>query len=499
MADHRQHQLARRELVDGRCRKRATIGPALAARVRGNRLRERHGRLEVAEQHQVVHVRGGGLEHVAPLVEVFLDAQQVEQQLQIEAPDFGVRDGGHPRRDALGRIVADPIDVDRLRASGRELARVLRRHELLVPVREQHLAGAMPEIAEPGLAAKRRLRDLGFGELHQRGPAFGFRDERLERLRKASRGAALRDDRPGDEPRDGLVAHAIDHLPDHVDAALGRLIALREQFEHDFRRQPARGGGRVGHHRVEPSRVGVENGARHQAEEANERLGLSADAAVGRAFVDAAGELAEARRIAGDLEQRLDRFLVEIDGVALEAVAQDRVPRGVEAALPFAQHLGVVDLADLQVLAAGRAPQAAEAALEQHLLGRPRDEQQEAAPRGRLGAVQEFQFAHQVVVQQLGELAHRRVVAAGCAAVDRERAGLHGDRERSQYGGAMRRLHQARQRARDGRMAVRIERDRPRRGLACAGERDQAFGDVGGERLGRSLGHQSVGVNAWDL
>ena len=212
VADHRLHQMAGGQPIDGGDREGATVGAAVAARFACDRLRQRHGRFEVAEQDEVVDVRDGRLQHVAPAVGIGLDAQQVEQQLQVEAANFGIGDRGQPRRDALGRVVADALDVDRLRARLAELARVVGRDELLVAIRQQHLRGALPQILERRLAAQRRLEDLGFGQLHQPGPAFVFGDERLEGLRQPRRGAALGDDRAGDEGGDGLVAHAIDHL-----------------------------------------------------------------------------------------------------------------------------------------------------------------------------------------------------------------------------------------------------------------------------------------------
>ena len=54
---------------------------------------------------------------------------------------------------------------------------------------------------------------------------------------------------------------------------------------------------------------------------------------------------------------------VQIDGVAGQAVGDDAVPGGVDARLALAQHLGVVDLADLEVRAARRGPEPADARL----------------------------------------------------------------------------------------------------------------------------------------
>ena len=176
------------------------------------------------------------------------------------AAHFGVGHRGEPRRDPLGRVVADALDVDGLRARPAELARVVGRDELVVAIRQQHLRGALPEILERRLAAERRLEDFLLRQLHQPGPAIVFADERLERLRQPRRGAALGDDRAGDERGDRLVAHPIDHRADDVEAALRRLVPLGQQLQHHFRRQMARRRGGVLQHGLQ--QVGARRSSR---------------------------------------------------------------------------------------------------------------------------------------------------------------------------------------------------------------------------------------------
>ena len=120
----------------------------------GKRLHQRHRRLEVAEQDEVVDVGDDRLHDSPPAFGIVLEAQQVEQQPEIEPADLGVGDRRQPRGHPFGRVVAHLLDVDRQRARRRQLARVLGGDELLVAVRQQHLRGAMPQVLEAGVPAR---------------------------------------------------------------------------------------------------------------------------------------------------------------------------------------------------------------------------------------------------------------------------------------------------------------------------------------------------------
>jgi hypothetical protein len=100
---------------------------------------------------------GNHRRHVAPLAGVPFDAQQVEQQIEIQLAQRGVRDGRHPFLDPPRRIVGHALDFDCQRAGRGELAGVRIRHELLVGIRHQHVGGPAPQILEPRLAADVRF------------------------------------------------------------------------------------------------------------------------------------------------------------------------------------------------------------------------------------------------------------------------------------------------------------------------------------------------------
>ena len=59
----------------------------------------------------------------------------------------------------------------------------------------------------------------------------------------------------------------------------------------------------------------------------------------------------------------------------------------------FAQHLGVVDFPNFHMLTAGGRPEPCNSAFDQQLLGRTAQQQEERAPGGRIGTVQDAQFA----------------------------------------------------------------------------------------------------------
>ena len=77
--------------------------------------------------------------------------------------------------------------------------------------------------------------------------------------------------------------------------------------------------------------------------------------------------------------------------------------------LLLAQHLGVVDLLDLDARAAGRRPEVPDAAVGADVLGRTREQQQQRAPRLGVGARIQRQAADELAVQQLGQLGDRGI------------------------------------------------------------------------------------------
>ena len=232
----------------------------------------------------------------------------------------------------------------------------------------------------------------------------------------------------------------------------------------------------------------------HQTEEANERLGLSADAAVGRALVDA---LASSPNRAGSPAISSSVLSVASSRSTASPSRQcaGSCPTRRRGRPSGREDLAVVDLADLRCgrrsrPTGGRSRPRAAA---------PRVAERRAAgsrARRRLGAVQEFQFADQVVVQQLGEFAQRRVVAPGARpSIVRRRldAIAIGPGTVARVADSTRR--EGAPQSRDGRQ----DRASPsRRGLACAREVDEACA-TSGERGSGDPWDIERGVNAWDL
>ena len=80
----------------------------------------------------------------------------------------------------------------------------------------------------------------------------------------------------------------------------------------------------------------------------------------------------------------------------------------------------------------------------EQVLGRACQQQQEGAPRLRVGAAHQPQFADQVAVQQVGQLGDGRIRSDRRAVVDQQAVGQHGDGHRAASRGACGRVHQAR-------------------------------------------------------
>ncbi len=116
-------------------------------------------------------------------------------------------DRRQPGTNARGRIVADLVDLQRLRLRLREgqLLRVRIRHELGVRIVHQHLGGLLPDALEFVGIVLERLRRL----LHRGGENFllfaGIGDQGLERRRETRVGAVVLDDVVDEELADHLV------------------------------------------------------------------------------------------------------------------------------------------------------------------------------------------------------------------------------------------------------------------------------------------------------
>lgn len=149
-------------------------------------------------------------------------------------------------------------------------------------------------------------------------------------------------------------------------------------------------------------------------------------------------------------------------------MSDDPLPLRGLAAGAFAQHLGVVDLTDLEAAAPGRGPRLADAAVGNEILRGAAEQSEQRQPVLRVGVAAETQRADQPFVQQHGQLADGGIRAHGGLAVDGDRIRVDVERDLAAAGEPSRRRYQALERGVNRRMRARIQRHRPRRRLARA-------------------------------
>ena len=233
----------------------------------------------------------------------------------------------------------------------------------------------------------------------------------------------------------------------------------------------------------------------HLLEQAQQRIGLEADAAAGPSLGDLRGQIRQPFGVAGDVEQHFPGLFVEIDGVALQAVVDDRVPPGSDPGIPLPQYFGVVHLAYVHVLAAGCHPDARDAAAGLHFGRLGGHQMKELLPRLGVGRGLYRHLTDEMFVQQGRQLSDRRIRTGGCAAIDQQPARLHGHRERAVSERTLDDIHQSIERSHDGGMAIGIERHGTRGRLAGAREIRQADGHLRRERLSSNgVRHQARGA-----
>ena len=136
---------------------------------------------------------------------------------------------------------------------------------------------------------------------------------------------------------------------------------------------------------------------------------LAAAPALGRLGDELFGELLEAVWILRRCRAAPHRLVVEVRQLAFEIVIDDAIPVAVEPAAALAQHLGVVDLPELDRAAAGGHPGAHDAALAADVFRRPRDQAEERVPLVGREIAEQPQLADQMRVQQRGQFAERAV------------------------------------------------------------------------------------------
>jgi hypothetical protein len=372
-----------------------------------------------------------------------------------------------PRADPLGRIVVHAFHFHRLRPRARQLAAVGVRHERLVGVgREQLLRDVVPDRLEPFGASQGRRRDIVAREREQALPLIAVAHQRLKGLREPVGGRVFRDHLARDEARDRRVGHAAD---DGLHQPRSFLVALRaEQRQQHLGRALAHGRRQVPQHRLEPLRVVLRDDVDDAAQHAHEGGGLRADAAAGGvgARLDRRHELDQLVAVAREAQQLTDPGLVELEGAALQAVGDDAIPHRPVAAGALAQHLGVIDLAQLHVAARHRRPHARNAAVGAHRLRRSPEEHEEAPPRLDVAARVDGQVSDEMTVQERRQLGDRRVGAGRRPLVQQQAVGQYRDPEGPGLCRRRRDVGDAAERGGDGRMAAGIQHDRARGGLA---------------------------------
>ena len=211
------HEVAAHEHGD-RGRRRAPAPARIALpRLGGQRVDEPPRRGEVGDQHEVVHVPDDDLEQFLPALAVGLDDEQVAEELNVERAQRRVADRRQPLRDALGRVVGDVLDLERLRARRSTARGCIPRTRTRGPSRQQQVLDVRPQRVEVGVCR----RAPSSAAPRARGPATAFcrsgsRRERAERLGQASRAGALGRHRSRDEARNHRVGHPRRHLADDV-------------------------------------------------------------------------------------------------------------------------------------------------------------------------------------------------------------------------------------------------------------------------------------------
>ena len=83
----------------------AALPVGVGARVDVQRRHELAGGVEVADEQQVLDQGDDRTHQGRPALGVFLDAQQVQDERQVELAQLGGRDGAEPGGQALGRVV----------------------------------------------------------------------------------------------------------------------------------------------------------------------------------------------------------------------------------------------------------------------------------------------------------------------------------------------------------------------------------------------------------
>jgi hypothetical protein len=271
--------------------------------------------------------------------------------------------------------------------------------------------------------------------------------------------------------RDRPVGHPADD-GFHQPGAFLRVSGRGQQPHQRVGRELADAARHVVEHLFEPIGVVLGNRIDDAAQQAEERSGLCGEAAAQSVGPPLEGrhQLGQLAGVAGDAEELADRVFVEPERLALQTARDDRIPDRRLTGAAFAEHLRIVDLAQRQMEAGHRRPEARDAALGADRFGRPREEQQELLPGVCVPSWPHRDLANQVRMQQLGELADRRVGPRRRPAVHQQAVRQH--RQRDGRGKLRRRrdVHDAPHGCADCRVPGRVEDDGARGGFAGARE-----------------------------
>ena len=120
-----------------------------------------------------------------------------------------------------------------------------------------------------------------------------------------------------DEFRDVFVGEPLPDLAGEVDppalTAAGVRHARRDERDHHFRRHLRNHAGNLAEHAIELFGTGPGDEIGQRLKDQQDQILLDALAALFRLRDQPLGEIPEARRVAGDVEQRRHRLVVEIE------------------------------------------------------------------------------------------------------------------------------------------------------------------------------------------
>ena len=160
----------------------------------------------------------------------------------IELAELAGGDGGHPRGDALGRVVARLLDRDRVGAGPRQLAR--RRRSRRTARRSmmwsRRCATWFQTSSKPVVSPKGTRLGIVVRHGKKTLALLALAHERVKRLRQSVHRRAFRDGVARHEPRDRLFAHPPHDFADDVRCGGGAAsagVAARQERHHHLGRE----------------------------------------------------------------------------------------------------------------------------------------------------------------------------------------------------------------------------------------------------------------------